>query len=116
MWNLRRGNKYNAKKTEYNGIYYHSKMECGYAMELDLRLKAKDIKSWSRQVKISLDVNGYHIANYFVDFGIEHNDETTEFIEIKGYETEVWRLKWKLFEALYNEQIQQGKVKITVIK
>lgn len=109
-----RRNKYNAKSTCYNGIYYHSKFEAGYAEELDWRIKAKDIKSVERQVKISLDVNGKHITNYFIDFVIIHNDDSFEYVEVKGFETEVWRLKWKLFEALI-DQIHPGAV-LTVVK
>jgi len=114
MHRVIRHNKYNATKKEYDGIYYHSKFEASYAQELDLRLKAKDIKSWERQIKLSLDVNGKHIANYFIDFKVIHNDDSIEFIEVKGFETEVWRLKWKLTEALIDE-IEPGAL-LTVVK
>jgi len=113
MWNQRKGNKYGAKSTIYNNIAYHSKKEAGYAQELDLRLKAKDIKGWNRQKKISLDVNGYHICNYYVDFEVLHNDGTKEWVEVKGFETEVWRLKWKLCEALFGDR---EELTLTVVK
>lgn len=102
MWRIRYGgNKYKSVSTVYSGVQYHSKGEAGYAAELDLRLKAKDIKAWRRQVKVSLDVNGRHIANYFVDFVVTHLDDTEEYVEYKGFSTEVFRLKRLLFEALY---------------
>lgn len=113
MFRQRWGSKYGAKRTEHNGIQYHSKKEAGYAAELDLRLKAKDIESWARQVKIPLDVNGYHITNYMIDFVITHNDGVKEYVEVKGFETEVWRLKWKLFEALYGDNID---TRLTIVK
>ena len=113
MYRQRWGSKYGAKRTEHNGIQYHSKKEAGYAVELDLRLKAGDIKGWERQVKIPLDVNGYHIANYMIDFVITHNDGVKEYVEVKGFETEVWRLKWKLFEALYGDNID---TRLTIVK
>lgn len=113
MYYQRKQNKYNAKSNVYNGQIYHSKKESAYAAELDLRLKAKEIKSWDRQVKISLDVNGYHICNYYIDFVIKHNDNSTEYVEVKGYETDVWRLKWKLFEALYGDK---KNIKLSVVK
>ncbi len=90
-----------------------SKKEAGAARDLDLMIKAKEIKSWERQVRIPLDVNGYHICNYIIDFVVEHNDGTKEYLEIKGFETEVWRLKWKLFEALYGKK---PNIKLTVQK
>lgn len=102
MFRQRYGSKYGAKKTDYNGIQYHSKKEAGYAAELDLRIKANDIKSWTRQECIRLDVNGFHICNYYIDFVVTHNDGSLEYVEVKGFETEVWRLKWKLFESLYS--------------
>lgn len=109
-----RKNKYNAKTKQYNGIWYHSKFEASYAKDLDWRIKAGEIKSWIRQAKISLDVNGKHICNYYIDFVVKHNDDSLEYVEVKGFETEVWRLKWKLFEAIYNE-IEPGAV-LTVVK
>lgn len=102
MFRVRRGNKFGAKRQLYEGHTYHSKKEAGYAAELDLRQRAGDIKGWERQVKIDLRVNGYHITNYFVDFLIIHNDGTNEYVEVKGFETDVWRIKWRLFEALYS--------------
>ena len=104
MWVQRRANKYGAKTKEYNGRYYHSKLEAYYAKHLDLLLKAKEIKEVIPQFKVSLDVSGYHIANYYVDFLVTNNDDSQELWEVKGMETEVWRLKWKLTEALYGDQ------------
>lgn len=108
MWFQKKQNKYKNVSSFYNGILYHSKKEAGYAQELDLRKKAMDIIDWTRQIKVSLDIERkdrkpYHICNYYVDFLIHHKDGTEEFVEIKGFETEVWRLKRKLFEALYLE-------------
>ena len=48
------------------------------------------------------------------NFKITHNDGGIEYVEVKGFETEVWRLKWKLFEALIRE-IDPG-AEITVYK
>lgn len=110
-WRERRGSKYGATRQEYNGAWYQSKKEAGYAAELDLRKKCGDILDWVRQVKISLDVNGQHITNYIIDFIAYHPDGRQEYIEVKGFETEVWRLKWKIFCALY----EQDKNNILVV-
>lgn len=111
-----RRNKYGNVGQTYDGIAYHSKKEAVYAEELALRKKAKDIKDWKRQVKISLDVNGYHICNYFIDFVITHNDGVLEYVEVKGFSTDVWRLKWKLFEALFDKEIKNGNCKLSVVR
>lgn len=101
MWYQAKQNKYNNRTHEYNGRVYHSIKEAGYAQELDLRQKAGDIKSWEPQFKVSLDVNGKHICNYIVDFKLTYPDDSIELVEVKGYATEVWRLKMKLLEATY---------------
>lgn len=99
-----RPSKYGNIKQTYNGYSYDSKFEAEVAAELDLRLKGKDIAGWERQVKIELRANSILICNYFVDFRIEHNDGSFELVEVKGFETEVWRLKRKLLEALWLPQ------------
>lgn len=125
------GNKYHNQRYEYNGINYHSKKEAGYAMELDLRKKAKKseplaIKDWDRQKKIEINIyypkkgkcvitdipatelknqgkEFVHICNYYIDFIIYHYDGEQEYIEVKGMETDTWRLKWKLTEAIFKD-------------
>ena len=108
----------NAKKNNYNGYIYDSKFEASYAQELDLRVKAKDTLNYDKQVTLALVVNGYIVCNYRIDFIIYHNDRTAEYVECKGWPTDVWKLKWKLFEALYSDIpnvkltiVQQGKFK-----
>lgn len=95
-------NKYNNAKTYYNGYWYQSKFEAGYAQELDLRLRAGDIKAWERQVPFELRVYGRLITTYKMDFKVYHNDGTIELVETKGAETEAWRYRWKLLEAIIN--------------
>ena len=96
-------NKYNAKKTPYNGRLYDSKMECNYAIKLDWRKKAGEIIEIIPQYKISLDVEGVHICNYFIDFKITLADGAVEYIEVKGCRTAAFNIKLKLAKALYPE-------------
>lgn len=113
----RSGNKYRAQRTEYNGAVYHSKLEAAVAQELDLRVKAGDIKSWERQVKLPLSVNGIHITNYYIDFLIENNDGSREFLEAKGVATPEWKLKWSLLEATFDDLFRKHPDdRLTVIK
>jgi len=104
------GNKYNAKTSTYNGRHYDSKLEAGYAMELDWLVKGKIVKGWDAQWKIDLRINDTHIANYYVDFRVLFPDGKVEYHEVKGYETDVWKLKWKMALAIY------GKEKFVLIK
>lgn len=115
MWYQRKNqSKYKSQSTLYNGRQYHSKFEASYAYDLDMQKKAGTIKDWEPQFKVSLDVNNKHICNYYVDFKVTNNDESIELVEVKGYETEVWRLKRKLLEATY--LIENPNVSYVVIK
>ena len=121
-----RKNKYGNIKRTYNNITYDSLLEASKAQELDLRLKAKDIKGWTRQVKIEINfvknknkkweltdtptselvnqkVEYRHFRNYFMDFVIENNDGSREYLEMKGMETEIWKMKFFLTEMIFDE-------------
>ena len=87
----------------YDGVIYHSKLEASFAAELDLRMRAGDMSHWERQIKLELKVRGIRITNYYIDFIIHHYDGHREFVEVKGMATEVWKLKWKLFEATFED-------------
>jgi len=94
-------NKYKAVKQTYNGYSYDSKLEAEHAMNLDFLLKAGIVTQWERQIKISLDINDIHIANYFCDFKVWFDDGRIEYHEVKGLETDLFKLKWKMSKALY---------------
>ena len=86
---------------QYNGVTYDSKSEARYAMELDLRLKAGDIRGWTRQVYMPLLVNGTVVCRMVIDFQIVHKDGRVEYVEIKGWSTPEYKLKRKLLAAVY---------------
>jgi len=96
-------NKYRNKKTIYNDVLYDSMREAAYARELDLRIKAKDIITWSGQPKFPIVVNGKKICTYIADFEVMNNNGTIAYIDVKGIETKDFKLKWKLVQALYPE-------------
>ena|SRR3990167_1725974 len=103
MYRINTGYWNKAERQTYKNWRYDSKFEASYAMYLDSELKAKRIKSWERQVTLELRVNDRKVCTYRIDFIVKHNDGITEFIETKGYATPVWKLKWSLFEALYDK-------------
>ena len=112
-----------AVKQEYNGFRYDSGFEASYAAELDMRVKVKEIKSYEKQVNLDLIVNGYRVCQYRIDFIIHHLDGDLEYVETKGYATDTWKLKWKLFEALYSDipgnkltVVKQGNFKMRKLK
>lgn len=91
--------KYGAKKQEYKGNIYDSKFEAGTAEYYDTLLIANEIAEVQRQVRIPLQAYGVHIFNYIIDFIVIHHDGHKEYVEAKGYETDLWKAKWKMLEA-----------------
>lgn len=100
----------------YNGVRYDSIKEAKYAQELDWLLKLGEIKSWSRQIRIDLKVNGVHIANMYPDFLVEHNDGELEIKEVKSKITMTpeWKLKWAILGATILDHFPGG-CKLTVV-
>ena len=96
-------NKFNAKSTVYNGVRYDSNLEASYAMELDWLKKAGEIKEIIPQYKIDIRINDEHICNYYMDFKVIMKDGSIEMHEVKGLETPLWRIKWRLAIALHPE-------------
>ena len=104
MWTQRRANKYGAKRTVFNNRKYMSKGEAGYAQDLELMKKAGLIREIVPQYRLRLDVNGYHICDYLVDFKVTLRDGSEELHEYKGMKTYEWLLKWRLTEAIWGKK------------
>jgi hypothetical protein len=97
--------KYKNKFEQRGSRIYDSKKEARYSEQLELRKLAGEIKEIHPQYCLRLDVNGEHICKYYMDFMIILADDSKEYHEVKGFETDVWRLKWKLAQAT----IKDGK-------
>jgi hypothetical protein len=110
----KRRSKYGSTKQTFNGRSYDSILEANYASQLETRKMAGEILEIFPQYKLDLRVNGLHITNYFIDFKVVLSDNSVELIEVKGFETDVWRLKWRLTQALL-EEIEPG-AKLILVK
>ena len=110
----KRYNKYKAEKQTFAGRSYHSKKETDYAVNLAWKKKIGEIKEIIPQYKLDLRVNGIHITNYYIDFKVIYADGRVELIEVKGFEVDLWALKWRLTEALL-EEIEPG-AKLVLVK
>ena len=95
--------KYGNVPMEYKGNIYDSTAEGTYAMWLDSEQRKGRIKGWQRQVHFPLIVQGKRIAEVIYDFEVEYESHK-EIHEVKGYPTETFKLKEKLFRALYPNQ------------
>ena len=107
MYWQKKGRKFGNRTTVYNGHVYHSIKEANYAAELDMRVRIGELKEWKRQVPIELRVNGMKICTYTIDFVEIDKNGYEMWTEVKGFPTPEWRLKWKLFEALFPERDKQ---------
>ncbi len=106
-------NKFNAKKIIISGIIFDSKKEGLYYLKLLMLKKAN--KESERVINIALQprfdiiINGKKIGFYKADFKVTYADKHTEIIDIKGLKKgsayQLFRLKKKLVEALYNIEI-----------
>jgi hypothetical protein len=101
MFYPKRKNKYNAQTQKYNGRNYDSVKEANYAKELDWRIKAGEILEVIPQFKIDIKIDGKHWRNYFMDFKVIMADGTEEYHEVKGFATEVWKMKWDACKILF---------------
>jgi Protein of unknown function (DUF1064) len=99
-YNVDRSAKGKAKRT-LDGVVYDSVAESEYAGLLRNSIKCGLIHSVERQVPIRLEVNGHVIAKLVIDFHVRYPNGRTELIEVKGHETAVYKLKRKLFRAIY---------------
>lgn len=99
-----RRNKYGAKKIVIDGIKFDSKLEAKHYQILKLRELAGEIKDLKLQVNFPLEVNSIKIATYRADFTF-YEFEVYRVADAKGVITESFRLKAKLFKAIYGYDI-----------
>ena len=108
-WN-RGGNKYGAKKKEVDGIRFDSIKEADYYVQLKLRLAGGHIASFERQVpfvlqeKFSDQYGACREIKYVADFTVIHSDGSMEIVDVKGFETAIFKLKWKMLRKLVQEK------------
>jgi len=102
-------NHYFSRKNKFNnrscrclkGHIHQSRLEARYCDSLFLLEKAGEIKSYRTQVRYPLEINGEVICSHYVDFEVVNKQGKLEVHETKGMETDIWRIKRKLFQACY---------------
>jgi hypothetical protein len=96
--------KYHNVPTVYKGIRYQSKKEANHAFELDLALRSGQLLEYKRQVPFELIAG----IKYIVDFVEKWETGELRYVDVKGYKTDVYKLKKKIVEFMY-------KIKITEV-
>jgi hypothetical protein len=99
--------KYNAKRTEIDGIQFDSRVEGKYYEYLKQQQQEGLIKRFELQPIFTLQEGFRKYGKYFrpilyvADFKVYLNDGSVQIIDVKGFETPDFRIKRKLFEAKY---------------
>lgn len=102
-------NKYRAKKVTVDGETFDSQGEYARWCELKLLERAGKISGLKRQITYPLVVNGEKIGSIIPDFDYRDNrtgEQITEDFKSKPTQTPVFRLKAKLFKAVYGREIK----------
>ena len=87
----KKSHKYNAKKVEFDGIVFDSKLEA--ALYVKLKNDPK-VKLLTLQEKVYL-TEARIMAK--IDFKCEMQDGSTKYVEAKGMDTPVWNIKKRLW-------------------
>lgn len=102
--------KYHSKKVECDGIKFDSKKEATRYIQLKILEKAGLIKNIELQKEFllqpSFKKNGktYRKITYKADFYYYDNHLNKYIVEdVKGFKTEVYKLKKKMFEYVYKD-------------
>ena len=101
-------NKYRNIKTEVDGIVFDSKAEARRYAELNLLEKANEISDLRLQYPFECKINEKKICTYRADFDYYEGDQWV-IEDVKGFRTQVFRLKKKLVEALHGIEIREVK-------
>jgi hypothetical protein len=98
--------KYKAIPTKVDGIRFHSKKEAEYYKKLKDQQSKGEIARFHRQVVFDLPGG----IKYLCDFEVIKKDpygfEWIEYVDVKGYMTQVAKIKIKQVEDIYGIEIK----------
>lgn len=97
--------KYNAKKVEYKGIVFDSKVECEYYQYLEKKMNGVTYNRIEIQPRYELipKFGNQRKTEYIADFALYLDNDLIEVIDVKGMATTTAKLKAKLFRYKYPE-------------
>ena len=99
--------KYNNKKVEFDGRTFDSEMEADFYVTLKDKVEKGIVEKFICQPKFKISDeyirNGKKIKPSYciLDYLVFNTDGSVEYIDIKGYGTEISKLKRKLLESKY---------------
>ena len=101
LWKSKSTNKYNAVAVEVDNMRFDSKLEAKYFSALKAAITGGRIAYFLRQVPFHLP--GKTI--YRCDFQIFWSDGAVSYVDVKGRDTPMSKMKRKQVEELYPVQI-----------
>lgn len=101
--------KYKNKKVTIDDHTFDSKVEALYYMHLKLLQKSGEVDSFEMQKKYILQEKFKHPSTgstvraitYTPDFVVSYPDGSTVVIDVKGFETQMFKMKAKMFMYKY---------------
>lgn len=108
--------KYGNKKTKLDGYTFDSKAEALFYSELKIRQKTGEILFFRVQPRYRLldgfekDGKRHRPIDYIADFEIHHKDGSIEVVDVKGFKTEVFKIKEKMFNKKYPHKLSVLKL------
>ena len=95
---------------------YHSRFEAGYALQLHQMVRDGKLAKVEEQVVYRIEVNGKKICRHIVDFQITLPDGRQKLVEAKGKRTDVYIIKRRLVEALYDIPYLENPSEIEMLR
>jgi hypothetical protein len=95
--------KFGAKRCSVGEIKFPSKLEARYYQKLKELERAGEVVMFLRQVPFDLPGAS---GKYFCDFCVFYANGLVEFIDTKGFDTDISKLKRKLVESTYPVSIK----------
>lgn len=112
-WEKPTMSKYKNKKVVVDNILFDSKKEANYYTKLKILKDAGKILDLELQKKFVLQptfkLNGktYRAITYIADFVYKDSQGQVHVVDTKGYRTEVYKIKKKLFMKKYGIEIEE---------
>lgn len=90
--------KYNAKKIQYKGVVFDSKVECDYYQYLERNLgEGYDRIELQPKYELQPKFENIRPINYVADFALWKDGKLIEVIDVKGMPTPEAKIKAKIF-------------------
>ena len=99
--------KYRNIPSEADGIRFASKAERNYYLRLKLRVQAGEVAWFIRQVPFHLPGKTKYVADFLEVLA----DGRIRVVDVKGRETQMFKLKRRQVEALYPVRIELEKAR-----